>query len=117
MLDVKRHRKQLVSQEHVDDGEIDEHLKIEVGVLASSCAFGDFLKVSSIGTNAEIVIILSKIRTCFGFGNEVEAYALASKMRYLLKGRKPGLFVVILYVHLMIELSPEFFKEGYSIRI
>ena len=38
-------------------------------------------------------------------------------MRYLLKGRKPGLFVVILYVHLMIELSPEFFKEGYSIRI
>lgn len=62
-------------------------------------AFGDFLEICSIGTNTEIVIILSKIRTCFGFGNEVEAYALASKVRYLLKGRKPGLFVVIPCVH------------------
>lgn len=117
MLDVERHRKQLVSQEHVDDGEIDKHFEIEIGVLAFARAFGDFLEICSIGTNTEIVIILSKIRTCFGFGNEVEAYALASKVRYLLKGRKPGLFCRDPVRSLMIKLSPEFSKEGYSIRI
>ena len=48
MLDIQRHRKHLVAQKHVDNGQIYQHLEVEIRVLPFSWPLFNFREARSI---------------------------------------------------------------------
>ena len=84
MLNIQRHRKHLIAQKHIDNGQIYQHLEVEIRVLPFSWPLFNLREARSIRTKPEIVIILREVRYRPLFGDKGKANALALQMLNLL---------------------------------